>query len=98
MEYVAEVVKEHSLDKVITTVGCKTRHRSIYAGVKELVKGNTAAHCDALFGLNFKLNYFTTITKQDIQLIFIMLVGTDVCVLVVFMWEETGVPGGNPPA
>jgi len=36
--------------------------------------------------------------KQVIQLIFIMLVGTDVCVLVVFMWEETGVPGGNPPA
>ena len=27
-----------------------------------------------------------------------MLVGTDVCVWVVFVWEETGVPGGNPPA
>ena len=26
-----------------------------------------------------------------------MLVGTDVCVPVVFVWEETGVPGGNPP-
>ena len=26
-----------------------------------------------------------------------MLVGTDVCVRVVFVWEETGVPGGNPP-
>ena len=34
--------------------------------------------------------------KQVIQLILIMLVGTDVCVLVVFVWEETGVPGGNP--
>ena len=26
-----------------------------------------------------------------------MLVGTDVCVRMVFVWEETGVPGGNPP-
>ena len=26
-----------------------------------------------------------------------MLVGTDVCVPMVFVWEETGVPGGNPP-
>ena len=26
-----------------------------------------------------------------------MLVGTDVCVRMVFAWEETGVPGGNPP-
>ena len=26
-----------------------------------------------------------------------MLVGTDDCVPVVFMWEETRVPGGNPP-
>ena len=41
--------------------------------------------------------YFTTITKQVIQLILIMLVGTDVCVRMVFVWEETGVPGGNPP-
>jgi len=36
-------------------------------------------------------------TKQVIQLILIMLVGTDICVPVVFVWEETGVPGGNPP-
>ena len=41
--------------------------------------------------------YFTTITKQVIQLVLIMLVGTDVCVRMVFVWEETGVPGGNPP-
>mgnify|MGYP007091346497 CR=1 FL=1 len=41
--------------------------------------------------------YFTTITKQVLQLILIMLVGTDVCVRTVFVWEETGVPGGNPP-
>ena len=27
-----------------------------------------------------------------------MLVDTDVCVRMVFVWEETGVPGGNPPA
>ena len=40
--------------------------------------------------------YFTTITKQVIQLILIMLVGTDVCVRMVFVWAETGVPGGNP--
>mgnify|MGYP007133209859 CR=1 FL=1 len=26
-----------------------------------------------------------------------MLVGIDVCVPVVFVWEEIGVPGGNPP-
>ena len=26
-----------------------------------------------------------------------MLFGTDVCVRKVFVWEETGVPGGNPP-
>jgi len=39
---------------------------------------------------------FTTITKQVIQLILIMLVGTDVCVAVVFVCEETGVLGGNP--
>ena len=32
-----------------------------------------------------------------IQLILIMLVGTDDCVCVVFAWEETAVPGDNPP-
>ena len=37
------------------------------------------------------------ITKQVIQLILLMLVGTDVCVRMVFEWEETGAPGGNPP-
>ena len=42
--------------------------------------------------------YFTTITKQVKQFILIMLVGTDVCVRIVFVWEVTGVPGGNPPA
>ena len=26
-----------------------------------------------------------------------MLVGTDVCVRMVFVWEENIVPGGNPP-
>ena len=35
--------------------------------------------------------------KQVIQLILIMLVGTDDCVPVVFVWEVTGLPGGNPP-
>jgi len=25
-----------------------------------------------------------------------MLVGTDVCVRVIFVWEENGVPDGNP--
>jgi len=42
-------------------------------------------------------NIFTTITKQVIQLILIMLVDTDVCVRMVFVWEETGIPEGNPP-
>ena len=40
--------------------------------------------------------YFTTIMEQVIQLILIMLVGTDVCVRMVSVWKETGVPGGNP--
>jgi len=35
--------------------------------------------------------------KQVIQLILIMLVGTDVYVRMVFVWNETGVPGGNTP-
>ena len=26
-----------------------------------------------------------------------MLAGTDVCVRMVFVWDETEVPGGNPP-
>ena len=26
-----------------------------------------------------------------------MLVGTHVCVRMIIVWEETGVPGGNPP-
>ena len=34
--------------------------------------------------------------KQVIQRILVMLVGTDVCGPVVFVWEEIGVPGGNP--
>jgi len=46
--------------------------------------------------ISLNLIYSTTITKQVIQLILIMLVGTDVCVAVVFFWEETRVPGGNP--
>jgi len=32
-----------------------------------------------------------------IQLTLIMRVGTDACLWMVFMWEETGVPRGNPP-
>jgi len=39
--------------------------------------------------LNLNFIYFTTITKQVLQLILIMLVGTDVCIWVVSMWEET---------
>ena len=31
--------------------------------------------------------------KQVMQLLLIMLVGTDVCIWMVFVWEETGVPG-----
>ena len=27
-----------------------------------------------------------------------MLIGTDVCICVVFVWEQTVVPRGNPPA
>ena len=38
---------------------------------------------------SLKFIYFTTITKQVIHFILIMLVGTDVCVRMVFVWEET---------
>ena len=48
-----------------------------------------------LFFCNFI--YFKTITKQVLSLILIMLVGTDVCVRMAFVWQETGVPGRNPP-
>ena len=54
-------------------------------------------YCKNLFK-SLSLIYFTTITKQVIQLILIMLVGTDVCVQIVFVWKETAVPGRNPPA
>ena len=47
--------------------------------------------------LSLNFIYFTTIMKQVIQLILITLVGTDVCVWMVFVWEKTRVPGGNPP-
>jgi len=40
-------------------------------------------------------SYYTTITNQVIQLVLVMLVGTHICVSVVFVWEETRVPGGN---
>ena len=56
--------------------------------------GNSKASHNPSY-LNFI--YFTTITTPVIQLILIMLVGTDVWVRMVFVWEETGVPGGNPP-
>ena len=59
---------------------------------------------DSKWGTGIKKNkkslnliYFTMITKQVIQLMLIMLVGTDVCVWMVVVWEETGLPGGNPP-
>ena len=38
---------------------------------------------------------FTTITKQVLRLI--LIVGNDVCVRMVFVWQETGVPEGIPP-
>ena len=47
---------------------------------------------------NSNFIYFTTITKQVIQLILIMFVGTDVWVCVVFVWEETRILRGSPPA
>jgi len=53
----------------------------------------TSTSSNLYLSLNFI--YFTTITKQVIQLILIMLVGIDV--RMVFVWEETGVLGGNPP-
>jgi len=52
---------------------------------------------NGLLVLSLNFIYFTMITKQVIQLMLIMLVGTDVCVRMVFVWEETGVPRGNPP-
>lgn len=39
--YVSQIVQEHGLEnKVAVTTGCETRHRSIYAGVKQLKCGN----------------------------------------------------------
>ena len=35
--------------------------------------------------------------RNKLYMILIMLLFTDVCVRMVFVWEETGVPGGNPP-
>ena len=60
---------------------------------------HTLARSFHIFLIYFLLNfiYFTTITRQVIQLILIMLVGNDVWVRMVFKWEETGVPEGNLP-
>jgi len=61
-----------------------------------LIYSYTQFQVNSIMGsLNFI--YFTMITKQVIQLILIMLVGHNVCVQMVFIWEETGVPRGNPP-
>jgi len=43
----------------------------------------TCKHID----ISFKNGYFTPITKQVIQLLLIMFVGTNVCVCVVFECE-----------
>jgi len=48
---------------------------------------NQTSFVNKAFFLNFI--YFTTITKQVLQLILIMLIGTDVCVRMVFVWEVT---------
>ena len=45
---------------------------------------------------NFKLYLFYNITKQVIKLILIMLVGTNVCVRMDFVWEETGAHRRKP--
>ena len=47
--------------------------------------------------LSLNLIYFTLITKQFIQLMSVFLTCTNFQVHVLFLWEETGVPGGNPP-
>jgi len=39
------------------------------------------------FFLSLIFIYFTTITKQVIQRLLIMLIGTDVCILMVFVWK-----------
>ena len=53
----------------------------------------------SIFTMSLKFKwYFTTITKQVIQLILITLVGTVVYVRMVFVWEENVVFGGNPPS
>ena len=54
---------------------------------KPLSMYQTTSTITWLLSLNFI--YFT----QVIQIILIMLIGTDVSVRVVFVWEETGVPG-----
>jgi len=46
--------------------------------------------------LKLNIIYFTTINKQVIQLIQILPVGSNDVAKVLFVWEETGVPGENP--
>jgi 2-C-methyl-D-erythritol 4-phosphate cytidylyltransferase len=39
LPFMEQLVQDNCLDKVVLVKGCSTRHRSIYAGVKSLVKG-----------------------------------------------------------
>jgi len=50
-----------------------------------VVPKNGAGYVDLCLGIFLNFIYFTTITKRVIQLILIMLVGTDVCVGMVFV-------------
>ena len=70
----------------------------LYLGVLLVIVSIDFTHYpNTSYCLSLNFIYYTTITKQVIQLILIMLVGTDMCVRMVFVWEENGVPGGNPP-
>lgn len=60
-------------------------------------KVEDGSFCYPLLGkMVIKFIYFTSITKQVIQLMKITLDGPDVSARGVLVWEETGVPWENP--
>ena len=85
---------KHPTDLISIKHNYYLNDRVMYNKTDHVCEYNLPCRAELSF-LNFI--YFTTITKQVIQLILIMLVGTDVCVRMVFVWEETGVPGETPP-
>jgi len=91
MSELNKFVEEHLWDSWISCYQCQTCNPCTSRLVYDVHNTNFYRGDTCL-----KFIYFTTITKQVIQLIRIMLVGTYVCVRMVFVWEETGAIWGNP--